>query len=329
MEQASAPLPAGQGEAYVARRIPLPAGTQPLRVQWLYAVTLTGLHLLALLALVPWFFSWTGVALFIFGHFFFGMFGITMGYHRLISHKSFGCPKWFEYTLAIIGSCCGQESPVRWAAIHRMHHQGSDQQPDPHSPMAGFWWGYVGWLFFINRDHWLDENYRRYVKDLLKQPFYAGLERYLLSYWVFQAHLLLFFLAGLAARRWWGGTWMEAVQFGLSLLIWGGILRTVVFLNVTWSVNGLCHWWGYRNYDTRDNSRNNLLVGFLGHGEGWHNNHHAHQRWARHGLKWWEFDLTHLTIRLLGRLGLTWDVVGAKEVVRDPRAIQDDSKKEG
>jgi len=322
MREQFIPSPAKGGEAQLGKRIPLPEGTSPLQIHWPYAVVLTALHLSCLLAFVPWFFSWTGVALFVFGYFFFGMFGATMGYHRLIAHKSFGCPKWFEYTLAIIGCCCAQESPVRWAAIHRMHHRDSDRQPDPHSPKAGFLWGYVGWLFFTNRDHWLDENYRRYVKDLLKQPFYAGLERCFLGLWIFVAHVVAFFAVGFVAGWWMGESWPAALQFGLSLMIWGGLLRTVVFLNVVWSVNAFCHSWGYRNFDTRDNSRNNLLLGFLVHGDGWHNNHHAHQRWARHGLKWWEFDASYLTIRTLQRLGLTWDLVGEKGNDHDRRAVR-------
>jgi stearoyl-CoA desaturase (delta-9 desaturase) len=131
--------------------------------------------------------------------------------------------------------------------------------------------------------------------------------------WIFLAHLLLFFLGGLVAGRWMGASWTEAVRFGMSLLIWGGIFRTLVFSSVVWSVNAFGHCWGYRNFETRDNSRNNVLLGFLCHGDGWHNNHHAHQRWARHGLKWWELDTAYLTIRVLQRLGVTWNVLGAND----------------
>jgi fatty-acid desaturase len=290
-------------------RVDRPPGTVPRRINWLYAITLTLVHLLSLLVFVPWFFSWTGVALFVAGHFVFGMLGITIGFHRLLTHRSFACPKWFEYSLAILGCCCAQESPVRWVAIHRMHHGQSDLPRDPHSPRAGFLWGYFGWLFFINRDHWLPENYRRYARDLLKQPFYDRLERYLLALWVYFAHCLLFFGAGFVVGWYAEGNLFDGCQFGLSLFIWGAVARSVLNLNVSWSVNAICHTWGYRNHDTPDNSRNNWLVGLVAHGDGFHNNHHARPKAAAHGRRRWELDLSYWTICLFERVGLASKVI--------------------
>lgn len=300
--------------AQTAEQSHLPEGVHPLHVNWRYAFILTLLHLLCLLALIPWLFSWLGVASLVFGYLVFGMGGITIGYHRLLSHKSFACPKALEYFFAILGVCCLQESPVRWVAIHRMHHRHADDRPDPHSPLPSFVWGHFGWLYVINRDHWLYQNYTAHARDLIRQPFYAWLERNLMALWIYLAQAMMFFLFGFAVGWWSQGSVDAAVQLGLSVVVWGVIVRTTLYLHVTWSVNSLTHLWGYRNFDTPDNSRNNLLVGYLALGEGWHNNHHAHQRWARHGLKWWEFDATYVIISALEKLGLAWDVVGSQRV---------------
>jgi stearoyl-CoA desaturase (delta-9 desaturase) len=128
------------------RRLDLPEAVQPVRIYWEYAIPLTLVHILSLLAFVPWLFSWAGLVAAIVTHFVFGVLGITVGYHRLLTHQGFTCPKWLEHTLAIFGIFTLQDSPARWVAIHRMHHKESDHQPDPHSPLAGFFWGHMGWL---------------------------------------------------------------------------------------------------------------------------------------------------------------------------------------
>ena len=164
----------------VARRhetLDIPEASQPVAIEWDYLAVLALVHAAALLAFLPWFFSWVGVATAVAGHFLFGMLGITIGYHRLLTHQGFTCPKWFEHALALLGICTLQDSPARWVAIHRIHHKESDQQPDPHSPQAGFFWGHVGWLLVKNRDHRNVFCYERYVRDLLRDPFYVALER--------------------------------------------------------------------------------------------------------------------------------------------------------
>ena len=278
-------------------------------MQWGYALIIAAVHVGSLLALVPWLFSWTGLTLCVLGHYVFGMLGITLCYHRLLTHKGFRCPKWLERSLAILGICCLQDTPARWVAIHRRHHQHSDEQPDPHSPLVNFLWGHVGWLLIKNRElHTLDF-YQHYARDLLSDPFYFWFERKLLWLWTYLAHAALFFLAGLAIGWISTGRYLGGVQFGLSLLVWGVFVRTVLVWHVTWSVNSLTHLWGYRNYETDDNSRNNWLVGLIAHGEGWHNNHHAQQRAAAHGHRWWELDFTWHTIRFLECVGLVTEVV--------------------
>ncbi len=294
-------------------RLKHPETTQPLTVAWDYTIALTLVHLLALLACIPWLFSWTGLLLIPIGHLTFGMFGVTIGYHRLLTHQGFTCPKWFEHTLAVLGICCLQDSPARWVAIHRVHHKHSDEQPDPHSPLVNFLWGHMAWLFFKNRDHLRVSNFERYVRDLLRDPFYLKLERNSLWLGIYVLHALLFLIGGFTVGYLWpteGMTaWMSGVQFGLSVLVWGVFVRTVVVLHGTWAVNSLSHTYGYQNYGTGDSSRNNWIVALLSHGEGWHNNHHADQRTASHGHRWFELDMSWWIIRTLERIGFIKNVV--------------------
>ena len=284
--------------------LPAPATTYPRRINWLDAGGLAVIHLVALLAFVPWFFSWTGVVVMFLGLYVFGVLGINLCFHRLLTHRGLVCPKWLEHTLAILGVCCCQDTPARWVATHRRHHEHADQQPDPHSPLVNFLWGHMGWLVVKNRDLTRLGIAQRYAKDILRDPFYARLEERFRWAWIVLASWLLFFLGGVVAQALAGGSALEALQFGLSLLIWGVFVRTVVVWHVTWSVNSVTHLWGYRNYETGESSRNNLIIGILASGEGWHNNHHADPRSARHGHTWWEFDATWLTIRMLAALGL-------------------------
>ncbi|MBX3359665.1 MAG: fatty acid desaturase [Phycisphaeraceae bacterium] len=275
-----------------------------IRIRWTYALSIVALHLLALLAFVPWFFSWTGVAACVAGLYVFGTLGINLGYHRLLTHRSFRCSKWLEHTVAILGVCCLQEAPGRWVAIHRKHHQHSDEQPDPHSPLVTFLWGHVGWLVIENRESDSFQMYHRYAGDLLRQPFYLGLERRLRWFWVYVAHAAVFGLVGLGAGLLLERDWARAAQFALSLVLWGVVVRTVLVWHITWSVNSLSHLWGYKSHETGENSRNNWFVALISNGEGWHNNHHADQQSAAHGHRWWELDVTYLTIRALGAIGL-------------------------
>jgi stearoyl-CoA desaturase (delta-9 desaturase) len=218
-------------------------------------------------------------------------------------------PKWFEHSLALLGVCTMQDSPACWVAMHRIHHKHSDEQPDPHSPWVNFFWGHCGWLMVENRDFLNINYYQRFSRDILRDPFYMKLERNRKWLWVYAAHTILFFLVGFAIGLSLRGTAMEAVQFGASLVVWGVFVRTVFTWHITWSVNSVTHVWGYRNYETNDNSRNNILVGLWSNGEGWHNNHHHDQRAASHGHHWWEFDVTWLTIRVLEKIGLVKNVV--------------------
>lgn len=290
------------------RPLPLPASVSGLRIRWTYAISIVVVHLLALLAFVPWFFSWTGVVLAILGCYVFGTLGVNVCFHRLLTHRSFKCPKWVEKSLAILGVCCLQEGPGRWVSIHRKHHQHSDEQPDPHSPLVTFLWGHVGWLVIENRDTDSFHLYQKYARDLLTQPFYLNLERRLNWFWVYLAHAVVFAVGGLLAGLAFLPGWPEALQFSASVVLWGVVVRTVLVWNITWSVNSLSHLFGYQSHDTGENSRNNWFVALISNGEGWHNNHHADQNCAAHGHKWWELDVTYLSIRALELVGLATDV---------------------
>src|SRR5471030_2178989 len=267
------------------------------------------MHILALLAFVPWLFSWTGVILAFVGLYVFGTLGISLCFHRLLTHRGMVCPKPLEHAFAILGICCMQDTPARWVGTHRRHHEHSDEQADPRSPLVNFLWAHMGWLIFKNRELTRLGLTNRYAKDVLRDRFYVIVERKGQWLCIVAASWLVFFAGGFIAEWLLGGTPMQALQFGLSLLVWGVFVRTVLVWHNTWAVNSVTHMWGYRNYETDEDSRNNIVLGLISNGEGWNNNHHADPRSARHGHRWWEIDNTYLTIRCMVWLGLATDVV--------------------
>jgi len=288
------------------------------RINWRYALAVGSYHLIALLALLPWFFSRTGVALAVIGVYVFGAAGINLCYHRLLSHRSFSCPLWLEHTFAIIAVCCLEDTPARWVATHRLHHHRADDRADPHSPLVNLFWSYVGWLFIENTDLQRAVAYDRYARDIIRDRFYRWIERAVV--WITLAQSLVYFAAGFLIELSLGGSAGEAVQFAASVWLWGVIIRTVLVWHVTWCGNSFPHLFGYRNYETNDNSRNNALVAIITSGEGWHNNHHAEPGCASNQRHWWEIDLTYLLLRLLVLLGLAWDVQLPKRIIspREP-----------
>lgn len=232
----------------------------------------------------------------------FSMLGITMGYHRLFAHRSFRAAKPARIVLGILGSIAAQGPVYFWSAIHRRHHQRSDQPGDPHSPTLagdgeltpnGLWHAHVGWMFVHQ-----SLRYQRSIPDLLEDGELRVIDR-LYPFWIALGLAIPAAIGGLADRTWAGA--------GLGLL-WGGLLRIFVAHHVTWCINSVCHALGTRPFDTRDASRNNLPLAILTFGEGWHNNHHASPASARHGMRWWQIDLVYWAIRLLETCGLAWDV---------------------
>jgi len=296
-----------------ADRLPLPDTVQWGRIHWSYALTIAVIHLLALAAFVPWLFSWTGVIVMIVGVHVFGQ-AINICYHRQLTHRSFKTPRWLEHLFVLMALACLQDTPARWVATHRFHHQCSDEQPDPHSPLVNFLWSHVGWLVTHNDQMHSMAHYQKYARDVLADPFYMKLEKQPgIILVVYLLHALLYFLVGLGVVWLMEGALMAGVQFGLSLLVWGVIVRTVAVWHITWSVNSLTHLFGYRNYQTDENSRNNWLVALVTVGEGWHNNHHHDQTCASNQRRWWELDISYYEIKLLQWLGLARDVVPPRE----------------
>ena len=256
-------------------------------INWLTTGVMVSFHVLAVVALFNA--TWGAVAVAVALHWICGGWGICMGYHRLHTHRSFAVAKPIEYFLAVCGTLTLQGGPIFWTAVHRVHHQKSDKKGDPHSPRDGKWWAHMLWVVFGQPLHANTEVMGKYAPDLMKDRFYR-----LLSHW----HWVPLVVLGLV---------LLAIG-GLPWLLWGVFLRVVVGLHVTWLVNSATHLWGARRFETTDDSTNSWWVALLSFGEGWHNNHHAHPTSARHGLAWYELDLTWLQIRLLEKLGLAWDV---------------------
>ena len=290
------------------RQLPHPAGVKKARIRWNYAATIVFYHIAAALAIFPYFFSWTGVIFAVLGLYIFGALGINVCYHRLLAHRSFTCPQWLERCFAVLGVCSVQDSPIRWVAVHRRHHQHTDERTDPHTPFVNFFWAHVGWLLWENDE--LDRLglYSRYARNIARDRFYLRFERRGWYVGVILLSWLVFFLVGFIPA-WLSGGGRAAIQFGASLLIWGVFVRTVVAWHITWSVNSITHIWGYQRYATGDGSRNNILIALITSGEGWHNNHHADPRCAMTGRQWWELDTIYLIIRGLAAIGLATNIV--------------------
>jgi stearoyl-CoA desaturase (delta-9 desaturase) len=248
------------------------------KLNWLTTVVLVLLHIGAVAALFM--FSWRVLAATAFLYWMTIGLGISMGYHRLHTHRSYRVPRFLEYFFAVCGSLTLEGGPIFWVAVHRIHHQKSDLPGDPHSPRDGAWWSHVGWILFGETNHNNTRMMSKYAPDLAKDRFYVWLNNY---HWVPLTVL---------------GILLYAIG-GLPLFLWAGCLRVVVGLHSTWLVNSATHLWGRRRFETRDDSRNSWWVALLTFGEGWHNNHHAHPTSARHGLAWYELDHSWILISVL------------------------------
>ena len=241
---------------------------------------------------------------------------IGVGYHRLLSHRSFETPKWIEYFLAACGASALEGGPVFWVATHRIHHQFTDKDGDPHKPRDGKWWGHIGWILVGDATHRNIDQCSYYAPDIRKDRFLRWLSKY---HYVPLALLRNTRKTERGANQFLSQLAVRAAPFallsilllalgGLPFLLWGVFFRVTVGLHATWMVNSLTHFWGSRRFATRDASRNNWFVAMLSFGEGWHNNHHANPTSARHGLAWYEIDMHWWEIRLLQIIGLATSV---------------------
>jgi fatty-acid desaturase len=258
---------------------------------WITIFFMILFHVGAVAAL--FFFSWKALLLAGLLWWVAGSLGIGMGYHRLLTHRGYKAPKWIEYSLAVCGTLAMEGGPLLWVATHRLHHQNTDKEGDPHSPHDGGFWAHMGWVL---TGQTMQKNFAAlmpYVPELRKDRFQMWISRW---HWV-PITVLAGLLFAVGGWRW---------------VLWGIFLRTVIGLHSTWLVNSVTHMWGRRRFPTRDDSRNNVWVALLTFGEGWHNNHHAYPQSARHGMAWYEFDPNWYGILVLRLLGLAWDVKAQK-----------------
>ena len=258
--------------------------------------------LIAMYGLWGWGFSWVDLMLLVVMYLASGL-GITIGYHRLFTHRSFTTFRPVAVLLGVLGSMAVEGPLLRWVATHRCHHRHSDEKDDPHSPnhfgggvfgvIAGWWHAHMGWIFETK-----STDLTHFVNDLRSDKLLRGVSR-LFPVWVLLGFLIPAVLGGVITQSWTGA---------LLGFLWGGLVRVFIVHHATWSINSVCHLWGRRPFDCRDESRNNFLCGVLAFGEGWHNNHHAFPSSARHGLRWWEFDMSYTVIRGMELVGIAWRV---------------------
>ncbi|MCP4120228.1 MAG: acyl-CoA desaturase [Bacteroidetes bacterium] len=250
--------------------------------RWKTIIFMIAIHLLALWAILPWMWSWNNIIALGVLYWLTACIGVTLGYHRLLSHRAFVVPRWLEVIIATCGAMSCQHGPIDWVGLHRHHHLHSDENSDHHNSHLGFWWSHIGWML---RDVPAINYVKELTPDLQKVKYYRWLN-----------HNFLALQLPIALILWMLGGW--------SMVLWGIPLRLVIVYHVTWLVNSATHRWGYVSHSSGDLSKNNWWVAVLTFGEGWHNNHHAFPSSARMGFRWWEIDLTWQHIRLLRAMGL-------------------------
>jgi stearoyl-CoA desaturase (delta-9 desaturase) len=282
---------------------PLPGIPLGVRIANLSVIFLPFAGLIvAFVALWGWGFGWVELGLLL-SMYVLTVLGITVGFHRLFTHRAFETHGFVQVIFGILGSMAAEGPLLEWVAQHRHHHRFSDQRVDRHSPhffgqgfwgmLRGLWNAHLGWIFIPE-----PQDLHRYAADLRRSPT-KRLVNALFPLWVALGLLLPGVLGGLLS-----GTWTGAI---LGFL-WGGLVRMFLVHHVTWSINSVCHLWGGQPYRTKDQSKNNVVFGILALGEGWHNNHHAFPTSARHGLRWWQIDVSYWVIRGLALIGLAWKV---------------------
>ncbi|XP_055827946.1 palmitoyl-monogalactosyldiacylglycerol delta-7 desaturase, chloroplastic-like [Solanum dulcamara] len=269
------------------------------------AAVVVSMHLLCLFA--PFTFNWAALGIAFGLYVITGLLGITLSFHRNLSHRSFKLPKWLEYFFAYCGVQALQGHPIDWVSTHRYHHQFCDSDKDPHSPIEGFWFSHMSWMFDTNT---LTERCGKpnNVGDLEKQGFYQFVRNTYVIHPIALAALL--YAIG-----------------GFPYIVWGMGVRIVWVYHITWLVNSACHVWGKQAWNTGDLSRNNWWVALLAFGEGWHNNHHAFEYSARHGLEWWQLDMTWYVVRFLQAIGLATDVKLPTDTHKQRLALADNLEK--
>jgi len=256
-------------------------------LDWGTVLWIAAIHAGAVAA--PFYFTWSAFGVFLLLSYLTGSWGICLTYHRCLTHRSLKLAWPVRWFFVFTGAMAGQGTPLAWTALHRIHHARSDKDGDPHSPRDGAWWSHIWWVFRAAQGSKYQAMLKRYVPDLMNDPVMLVFEK-TYGLWMLGGALALYALGG------------------LPFLTWGLCVRMVLVYHSTWFVNSATHLWGYRNYETTDDSRNLWWVALLTYGEGWHNNHHAFPRLAPAGHRWWEFDATYWVIRGLEACGLATEV---------------------
>jgi stearoyl-CoA desaturase (Delta-9 desaturase) len=278
------------------------------QIQWFRIIPFILLHL-ACLAVFWVGFSWFALGFMLF-FYVIRMFAITAFFHRYLSHKTFQTSRFLQFVFLFIGTMSAQRGPLWWAAHHRYHHRYTDQTQDPHASIHGFWYSHVGW--FLNEYNFSTR--KEVIKDWLKFPELIWLDRFSLM-------IVLITAAGIyGLGEWIAMTWPQFGTSGLQLLVWGFFISTVLLLHATLCINSLAHHYGSRDFETDDQSRNNLFLSIITLGEGWHNNHHYYAGSTRQGFYWWQIDITYYVLKVMSWFGLVW---GIKPI---PRRVYEASK---
>jgi len=236
------------------------------------------------------------------GSYFLRMFGVTGGYHRYFSHRSFKLNRFWQFWMAFLAQTSGQKGALWWAAHHRDHHLHSDRKTDLHSPVhEGFWWSHLGWILSDEYDHYDPKR----IADFSRYPELRFLDRfYLMPFFVYGG--VIWLLGAVTANA--PGGWLAWLWGGYPAFIWGFLVATVALYHGTFLINSLTHIWGTRRFPTPDESRNNFVLAIVTLGEGWHNNHHYYMSSVRQGIRWWEVDITFYLLRMLSWLGIARDL---------------------
>jgi stearoyl-CoA desaturase (delta-9 desaturase) len=237
------------------------------------------------------------------GSYFLRMFGVTGGYHRYFSHRSYKLNRFWQFWLAFLAQTSGQKGALWWAAHHRDHHLHSDRKTDLHSPVhEGFWWSHLGWILSDEYDHYDPKR----IADFSRYPELRFLDRfYLLPFFAYGG--LIWWLGAVTANVS-GAGWLAWAWGGYPALVWGFFVATVAVYHGTFLINSLTHIWGTRRFPTPDESRNNFLLAIVTLGEGWHNNHHYYMSSVRQGIRWWEIDITYYMLRMLACVRIARDL---------------------
>jgi stearoyl-CoA desaturase (delta-9 desaturase) len=270
------------------------------RVSWAKSIPFIIMHLAAVGGVVALGWSWKGLALAV-AIYYVRMFGVTAGYHRYFSHRSFRTSRAMQFVFAVLAQSSAQKGVLWWAAHHRVHHKLSDKPGDVHSVLLdGFWWSHVGWI--------MSDKYEKTDTDKVRD-----LEKFPELVWLNEHHLVPPTVLGLS---------LFALG-GWHAVVWGLLVSTMLLWHGTFTINSLTHVFGKRRYVTTDNSRNSFVLALVTMGEGWHNNHHYYQRSVRQGFYWWEIDPTFYILKAMEALGLVWDLHAPPRDVRDSHPSQE------